>query len=55
VFAGICLLGFEIHKNHKKANIIVSDNNELEKKFDYVLLDNEETHTSSREIGIQEI
>lgn len=36
-------------------NIIITEQNELEKKYDYVLLDNEETESSSREIGIQEI
>jgi hypothetical protein len=56
VFAGICLLGFEIHKNHQKAkDIKMTEQNELEKNFHYVLLDSEETRTSFREIEIKEI
>jgi len=59
VFGGICLLGVEIYKNHQKANIIIFDQNEhieMEKKYDYILLDSDlETQNSTREIGIQEI
>jgi hypothetical protein len=55
VIFGICLLGFEIYKNHQKARIVTIDHADIEKKYDYVLLDNEETQSSSREIKIEEI
>lgn len=55
VFIGVCLLGYEVYKNNKKANILIIEQNEIEKKYEYVLLDNEETEASSRYLEFQEI
>lgn len=60
VFAGICLLGVEIYKNHQKANLVVIDpieQVEMEKKYDYVLLDSDlaDTQNTTRDIDIQEV
>lgn len=56
IFIGIMLLGLEIVKNQQKASIIFTENNELEKKFQYNLLDNEDPKLISKELReIQEI
>lgn len=42
VFMGVILLALEIFKNQKKAKIVLVENNEIERKFQYELIDNEE-------------
>ena len=52
LFSAICLLVNEIRKNNQQTS---EKEHEMEKKFDYHLLDDEETQCSSFNYGIKEI